>query len=251
MAGVPPALQARLHERFLDDPRSFGENGEEDNAICCLFFTVTHVDPWVVVPGFHGITLYLYNGGYHAMILLLSVCVLSQRFQHPDIFFQSIIPIIPMGSILVVNIWPIWGASHDRLARGEPPSSYPPLLWSTPVGARRLRGFRAKAPPLATGTASTHNISGMTAYQGYSRGDSRATPCPWDTHFQFSIKTLHFKRDHHCARISLQVGRMPRTGGYVSEIAEIEQLGLGMCRNNFLRSIACVTWLRRRIQEIK
>jgi len=38
------------------------------------------------------------------MILLLSVCVLSQRFQHPDIFFQSIIPIIPMGSILVVNI---------------------------------------------------------------------------------------------------------------------------------------------------
>jgi len=45
MAGVPPALQARLHERFLDAPGSFGENGEEDNAISCVFSTVTHVDP--------------------------------------------------------------------------------------------------------------------------------------------------------------------------------------------------------------
>ena len=45
IAGLPPALQARFHERFLDAPRSFGENSEEDNAIYCVFFTVTHVDP--------------------------------------------------------------------------------------------------------------------------------------------------------------------------------------------------------------
>jgi len=44
MAGLPPALQARLHERFLDAPRSFGDNGEEDDAIYCVLFTVTRVD---------------------------------------------------------------------------------------------------------------------------------------------------------------------------------------------------------------
>ena len=45
MACLPPALQPRVHERFLDAPRSFGENGEEAGAIYCVFVTVTHVDP--------------------------------------------------------------------------------------------------------------------------------------------------------------------------------------------------------------
>jgi len=43
MAGLPPALQPRVHERFLDAPRSFGENGEEAGAIYCVFVTATHV----------------------------------------------------------------------------------------------------------------------------------------------------------------------------------------------------------------
>jgi hypothetical protein len=45
MAGLPPAMLARVHERFLDAPRSFGENGEEAGAIYCVFVTVMHVDP--------------------------------------------------------------------------------------------------------------------------------------------------------------------------------------------------------------
>jgi len=45
MAGLPPAMQARVHERFLDAPRSFGENCEEAGAIYSVFVAVTHVDP--------------------------------------------------------------------------------------------------------------------------------------------------------------------------------------------------------------
>ena len=45
MAGLPPSMQARVHERFLDAPRSFGENSEEAGAIYSVFVTVTHVDP--------------------------------------------------------------------------------------------------------------------------------------------------------------------------------------------------------------
>jgi len=45
MGGLPAAMQARLHECFLDAPLSFGENGEEASAIYCVCVTVTHVDP--------------------------------------------------------------------------------------------------------------------------------------------------------------------------------------------------------------
>jgi len=45
IAGLPPALQPQVHERFLDAPRSFGENGEVPGAIYCVFVTATHVDP--------------------------------------------------------------------------------------------------------------------------------------------------------------------------------------------------------------
>jgi len=44
MVGLLPGVQARVHERFLDAPRSFGDNSEEDDAIYCEFVTVTHVD---------------------------------------------------------------------------------------------------------------------------------------------------------------------------------------------------------------
>ena len=44
MAGLPPALQARLHERFLDAPHSCADKGEEDDAVYCVFSTVTHVN---------------------------------------------------------------------------------------------------------------------------------------------------------------------------------------------------------------
>jgi len=44
MAGLLPALQARLHVRFIDVPRSLGDKGEEDDVMYCVFFTVVYVN---------------------------------------------------------------------------------------------------------------------------------------------------------------------------------------------------------------
>jgi len=51
LAGLPPTLQPRVHERFLDDPPSFDENREEAGAIYYVFVTATHVNPWKVSHG--------------------------------------------------------------------------------------------------------------------------------------------------------------------------------------------------------
>ena len=70
----------------------------------------------------------------------------------------------------------VWGEYHGRLAIGERhgrlaiPSSCPPLLWSAPVGARRLRGWRPSAchAPLfnRTDTICWQIKMGMVAYLG-------------------------------------------------------------------------------------
>jgi len=62
MASLPAAMQARVHERFLDAPRSFGENGEEAGAIYCVFVTVTHVDRCLVTHGVHVTIVYSFEG---------------------------------------------------------------------------------------------------------------------------------------------------------------------------------------------
>jgi len=46
MACLPPALQSRAYERFLDPaPDSYGYNGEQADAVYCVFGTATHCEP--------------------------------------------------------------------------------------------------------------------------------------------------------------------------------------------------------------